>query len=122
MDMIKARKGNEKHRFHEVPDLQKFRKNEIFQENIENFLFFEFFKEERQDNQGMKRHSTSPPCGNLVDGLPHDCLRKQWLSPADLGPHKMMNQCKISSSYQGLLDEMMKSAENLSSSAYRRLI
>ena len=21
----------------------------------------------------MKRHSTSPPCGNLVDGLPHDC-------------------------------------------------
>ena len=41
----------------------------------------------------MKRHSTSPPCGNLVDGLPHDCviIRKQWLSPADLGPHNMMN-------------------------------
>ena len=21
----------------------------------------------------MKKHSTSAPCGNLVDGLPHDC-------------------------------------------------
>ncbi len=21
----------------------------------------------------MKGHSTSPPCGNSVDGLPHDC-------------------------------------------------
>ena len=27
----------------------------------------------------MKRHSTSPPCGNLVDGLPHDChTQPRW--------------------------------------------
>ena len=26
----------------------------------------------------MKRHSTSSPCGNLVDGLPHDCY-SSWL-------------------------------------------
>ena len=24
---------------------------------------------------GFVKHSTSPPCGNLVDGLPHDCHR-----------------------------------------------
>ena len=28
----------------------------------------------------MKRHSTSPPCGNLVDGLPHDChTEPRWI-------------------------------------------
>ena len=27
-------------------------------------------------------------------------IRKQWLSRTDLGPHKMINQCKILSSYQ----------------------
>ena len=70
----------------------------------------------------MKRHSTSPPCGNLVDGLPHDChilpsrrvIRKQWLSRADLGPHKMRNQCKLLSSYQGFARwPSRKPAENL---------
>ena len=27
-------------------------------------------------------HSTSPPCGNLVDGLPHDCHTKTVAKPA----------------------------------------
>ena len=34
----------------------------------------------------MKRHSTSPPCGNLVDGLPHDCHTKTIAKRARLGP------------------------------------
>ena len=34
----------------------------------------------------MKRHSTSPPCGNLVDGLPHDCHTETVAKPARLGP------------------------------------
>ena len=34
----------------------------------------------------MKRHSTSPPCGNMVDGLPHDCYRKTIAKPTGLGP------------------------------------
>ena len=34
----------------------------------------------------MKRHSTSPPCGNLVDGLPHDCHTETVAKPGRLGP------------------------------------
>ena len=34
----------------------------------------------------MKRHSTSPLCGNLVDGLPHDCYTETIAKPARLGP------------------------------------
>ena len=34
----------------------------------------------------MKRQSTSPPCGNLVDGLPHDCHTETVAKPGRLGP------------------------------------
>ena len=35
----------------------------------------------------MKRHSTSPPCGNLVDGLPHDCHNTETVAkPGRLTP------------------------------------
>ena len=27
-----------------------------------------------------KEHSTSPPCGNLVDGLPHDCHNTETIA------------------------------------------
>ena len=36
----------------------------------------------------MKSHSTSPPCGNLVDGLPHDYHTETVAKPARLGPAK----------------------------------
>ena len=37
----------------------------------------------------MKRPSTSPPCGNLVDGLPHDCYNTETIAKlARLGPAK----------------------------------
>ena len=36
----------------------------------------------------MTRHSTSPPCGNLVDGLPHDCHTETIAKLARLGPAK----------------------------------
>ena len=35
---------------------------------------------------GMTRHSTSPLCGNLVDGLPHDCHTETVAKPGRLGP------------------------------------
>ena len=35
---------------------------------------------------GIERHSTSPPCGNLVDGLPHDCHTERMAKPGRLGP------------------------------------
>ena len=34
----------------------------------------------------MKKRSTSPPCGNLVDGLPRDCHTKTIAKPARVGP------------------------------------
>ena len=36
----------------------------------------------------MKRHSASAPCGNLVDGLPHDCHMETIAKLARLGPAK----------------------------------
>ena len=36
----------------------------------------------------MKRHSTSPPCGNLVECLPHDCHTETIAKLARLGPAK----------------------------------
>ena len=31
----------------------------------------------------MERHSASPPCGNLVDGLPRDChTEPRWIGPS----------------------------------------
>ena len=38
--------------------------------------------------KSMKRHSTSPPCGNLVDGLPHACHTETIAKLARLGPAK----------------------------------
>ena len=64
-----------------VPDFRKFKKNEEFQDfsifffDFENFIF-------------LTRHSTSPPCGNQVDGLPHDVHTETVAKPARLGPTK----------------------------------
>ena len=61
---------------------QKMRISEKFSKKYRNF---EFYKRERSAVYRMERHSTSPPCGNLVDGLPHDC---HWPDP---GPAKIRN-------------------------------
>ena len=49
----------------------------------------------------MKRHSTSPPCGNLVDGLPHDCHTETIAKPDRVGPAQngkpMQNFVELSS-------------------------
>ena len=34
----------------------------------------------------MTGHSTGPPCGNLVDGLPHDCHTETIAKLVRLGP------------------------------------
>ena len=36
----------------------------------------------------MQRHSTSPSCGNLVDGSPHDCHTETIAKLARLGAAK----------------------------------
>ena len=50
---------------------------------------------------GMTRHSTSPSCGNLVDGLPHDCYTKTMAKRSRLGPAQndepMQNFVELSS-------------------------
>ena len=68
--------------------LGKFRKNENFRKKSENIEKIEFYGRERQEVYGMERHSTSPPCGNLVDGLPHDCHTETIAKLARLGPAK----------------------------------
>ena len=65
---------------------ENFEKMKNFQENIENFRNFGISSEGRQEWRGMTRHSTSPPCGNLVDGLPHDCHTETVAKPGRLGP------------------------------------
>ena len=47
-------------------------------------------KRESEDCE-MKRHSTSPPCGNLVDGLPHDCHTKTIAKRARVEPRTQVH-------------------------------
>ena len=46
------------------------------------------FSKRKTRQWGMERHSTSPQCGNLVDGLPHDCHTETIGKLARLGPAK----------------------------------
>ena len=56
--------------------------------NIKNF---DFFEDIWKNYQGMTKHSTSPPCGNLVDGLPHDCHTKTVAKRARVEPRTQMH-------------------------------
>ena len=48
------------------------------------------YLESRRWMPWVKRHSTNPPCGNLVDGLPHDCYTKpRWIGPS-LDPRRFV--------------------------------
>ena len=56
----------------------------------------------------MKRHSTSSPCGNLVDGLPHDCHTETIAKLAKLGPaenDKIMENLFELTMFCSILDE-----------------
>ena len=68
-------------------------------------------------------HSTSPPCGNLVDGLPHDCHTKIIAKLARLGPAKndtTLNE--FGRVDKVLLDEVYEDAKKTLSSVCCRLI
>ena len=74
IELIKRENANAATRSIIYQNLKNLRKVKFFWKF--HFLFdfpfiFEIF---------LKRHSTSPPCGNLVDGLPHDChTEPQWI-------------------------------------------
>ena len=53
---------------------------------IKKFSKFEKIWLEREIYVWMKGHSTSPPCGNLVDDLPHDFHTESVAKPCRLGP------------------------------------
>ena len=75
MDVIKRKKCNASARLMGFQISGKFGKSRI----------------SRRKNQGkceLEGHSTSPPCGNLVDGLPHDCHMETIAKPARLAPAK----------------------------------
>ena len=47
------------------------------------------FAEDIENGVRIRGHSTSPPCGNLVDGLPHDCyLFVTWTTLEKFSPTK----------------------------------
>ena len=71
----------------------------------------------------MKRHSTSPPCGNLVDGLPHDCHTETIAKLARLGPAKNDELVtKFGRVDKVLLDEAYEDAKKTLSSVCSRSI
>ena len=67
----------------------------------------------------MERHSTSPPCGNLVDGLPHDCHTETIAKLARMGPAKNDELVpKFNRVDYVLLDEVYEDAKKTLSSVY----
>ena len=85
MNVLKCEKHNATARPMIFQALTKFRKDENFRENFEKYRNFEFHRRKSRVYR-MERHSTSPPCGNLVDGLPHDChTEPRWIG-LDLDP------------------------------------
>ena len=54
-------------------NFRTFQKMRISQKITEKYRNLELNKIEISYFYTMERHSTSPPCGNLVGGLPHDC-------------------------------------------------
>ena len=96
---------------------RNFEKIRISKKLSRIFEFLEFYKKERQDNRGMKRHSTSPPCGNLVDGLPHDCHTETIAKLARLAPAKNDELVtKIGRVDKFLIDEVHEDAKKTLSS------
>ena len=63
-------------------NFQNFEKMRIPRKNRN----FRFSRRECTEDCEMKKHSTSPPCGNLVDGLPHDCHTETIAKLARLAP------------------------------------
>ena len=66
-----------------------------------------------------EKHSTSPPCGNLVDGLPHDCHTETVAKPARLGPAKNDELVtKFGRVDKVLFDEVYEDSKKTSSSVF----
>ena len=62
----------------------------------------------------MKEHSTSSPCGTLVDGLPHGCHTETIAKPARLGPAKSGELVtKIGRVDKVLLDDLQENPQDL---------
>ena len=57
----------------------------------------------------MTRHSTSPPCGNLVDGLPHDCHNIYYLNVTKLVTtiKKIFKNIKPTTKFTDLLEFLL---------------
>ena len=89
----------------------------MFRENLDFFEFYYFKKS--LGMRGMKRHSTSPPCGNLVDDLPHACHTETVAKPDRLGPAQngepMQHFVRV---IEVLLDEVYEDAKKMLSSVY----
>ena len=73
MNVIKYKKANTSDRLMGFQIFEKLERMRIFEKIPKNIEISNFIEDEDKKIYGMEMHSTSPPCGNLVDGLPHDC-------------------------------------------------
>ena len=77
-----------------------FEKMRIFEKISQNIEILNFIQEEDKEYMGWRGTLRVLRAETWLTVYRTIAIRKQWLSRADLGPHKMMNQCKILSSYQ----------------------
>ena len=87
MEMLTPRPGLQGFRFSKIPE--KWRISRFFEEIIFILFFVLFWK-----FHFLMRHSTSPPCGNQVDGLPHD-VHNTGAALASWGPKKCWHLCNF---------------------------
>ena len=88
----------------------------IFYENLEFHRNYGKFREKMRIKKG---HSTSAPCGNLVDGLPHACHTETIAELARLGPAENGTTLTESDRIDKvLLDNLQENPQKTLSSVY----
>ena len=76
---------------------------------------------EIEEDCGMKGRSTRPPCGNLVDGLPHVCHTETMTKLARLEPAENdTTPPEVGRVDNILLGDLQENPQKTLSSVYRR--
>ena len=117
MNVIKCRKRNATTRFMIFQISGNFEKMRIFKKISKNMKFWIFEKKDKKcvGWRGTLRVLRAETWLTVYRTI---AIRKQWLSRADLGPHKMINQCKILSSYQCFASMTLRKVHRNSCRAY----
>ena len=100
-NVIKCEKHNPTTRSLIFLNFRKFWKNDNFEKNSKKMNKSWFWKRDGQNIMGWRGTLRVLRAETWLTVYRTIAIRKQWLSRADLGPHKMINQCNIFWSYQG---------------------